>query len=482
MASELDRREAKGREGRGARRPQAAQTVLVVDDEEDIRELLRMSLFKMGLGVECAGTLAEAKAQLAVRAFDLCLTDMRLPDGDGLELVSYVSAECADLPIAVITAFGSTENAVAALKAGAFDYLPKPLSLDQLRTLIKSALTIPVKAPPKAGDLSLRGTSPAIQQARALIDKVARSQAPVYITGESGSGKELAARLIHENGARKGEPFIAVNCGAIPENLMESEFFGHRKGAFTGADADHDGFFHAASGGTLFLDEVADLPLAMQVKLLRAIQEKRVRRVGATAEDAVDVRLICATHQKLSGLVEEGRFRQDLYYRLAVIELRMPPLRECREDVPELVEAVLARITAASARAPRGQGASPPPTVSAPAMEALMRYAFPGNVRELENVLERAVALSSDTEITVEDLQLVPPDLDEEAPADRGTPDKAASLAATGMSLQDYLDGVEKEAILEALGKTRFNRTAAAKLLGITFRALRYRMARLGIE
>jgi len=273
MAGELDRRDAKGREGRGARRAQAAQTVLVVDDEEDIRELLRMSLFKMGLGVECAGTLAEAKSQLAARTFDLCLTDMRLPDGDGLELVSYVSAECADLPIAVITAFGSTENAVAALKAGAFDYLPKPLSLDQLRTLIKSALTIPVKAPAKAGDLSLRGTSPAIQQARALIDKVARSQAPVYITGESGSGKELAARLIHENGARKGEPFIAVNCGAIPENLMESEFFGHRKGAFTGADADHDGFFHAASGGTLFLDEVADLPLAMQVKLLRAIQK-----------------------------------------------------------------------------------------------------------------------------------------------------------------------------------------------------------------
>ncbi|HXC40698.1 MAG TPA: sigma-54 dependent transcriptional regulator [Burkholderiales bacterium] len=477
MAGELDRRETRGR---GARK---AQTVLVVDDEEDIRELLRMSLFKMGLGVECAGTLAEAKAQLAARSFDLCLTDMRLPDGEGLDLVSYVSQECADLPIAVITAFGSTENAVAALKAGAFDYLPKPLSLDQLRTLIKSALTIPVKAPAKAGDLSLRGSSPAIQQVRALIDKVARSQAPVYITGESGSGKELAARLMHETGARKGGPFIAVNCGAIPENLMESEFFGHRKGAFTGADADHDGFFQVASGGTLFLDEVADLPLAMQVKLLRAIQEKRVRRVGATAEDAVDVRLICATHQKLAGLVEEGRFRQDLYYRLAVIELRMPPLRDCREDVPELVEAVLARIAAASARAPRGQTAAPAlPKVSAPAMEALMRYAFPGNVRELENVLERAVALSSGAEITVEDLQLVPPDLDEEGPAERGTPEKPASLAETGMSLQDYLDRVEKEAILEALGKTRFNRTAAAKLLGITFRALRYRMARLGIE
>jgi two-component system response regulator PilR (NtrC family) len=410
------------------------------------------------------GRVAEAKEQLKEGHFDLCLTDMRLPDGDGLDLVRHINAHCNDLPVAVITAYGSAENAVAALKAGAFDYVSKPLSLEQLRTLVKSALNLPQKAAqkPSAGN-QLLGESPPIVNVRAMIEKLARSQAPVYITGESGSGKELAARLIHENGARREKSFVPVNCGAIPENLMESEFFGYRKGAFTGAGEDREGFFHAATGGTLFLDEVADLPLPMQVKLLRAIQEKRVRKVGATAEDPVDVRLICATHQNLSQLVEQGKFRQDLYYRLAVIELRMPSLRECREDVPLLAEAILARLAS--------ETGAPQARLSAAAREALQAYDFPGNTRELENILERAIALSASEEIESEDLQLAPPSFVQE-PA--GPNSK--------WPLQDYLDRVEREAILEALDQTRFNRTAAAKLLGITFRALRYRMERLGIH
>jgi two-component system response regulator PilR (NtrC family) len=450
----------------GERRGNAARaTVLVVDDEADIRELLELTLVRMGLGVESAGSVAEAKALIDARKFELCLTDMRLPDGEGLELVRHVAARGADIPVAVITAHGSTENAVAALKAGAFDYVSKPLSLEQLRTLVKSALSVPEAAEerPPAG-MRLLGRSQPIDQVRELIAKLARSQAPVYVTGESGSGKELAARLIHENGARREKPFVPVNCGAIPENLMESEFFGYRKGAFTGAADDREGFFHVANGGTLFLDEVADLPLSMQVKLLRAIQEKRVRKVGATSEDPVDVRIICATHQNLARLVESGKFRQDLYYRLAVIELRMPSLRECREDIPILAEAILQRFAAES-----GQ---PPVRLSRAALEALTAYDFPGNTRELENVLERAIALSGTAEIAQDDLQLAPPAVHEES-----------SLQPNAKwPLQEYLDRVEREAILEALDKTRFNRTAAAKVLGITFRALRYRMERLGIQ
>jgi two-component system response regulator PilR (NtrC family) len=450
---------------RPERRGAAKTTVLVVDDEADIRELLELTLLRMGLAVECAGSIAEALEQLKRHSFNLCLTDMRLPDGEGLDLVRHIGANCSDLPVAVITAHGSTENAVAALKAGAFDYVSKPLSLEQLRTLVKSALDLPQKAAPKvAAGHQLLGDSPPIQQVRAMIDKLARSQAPVYITGESGSGKELAARLIHENGARRDKPFVPVNCGAIPENLVESEFFGYRKGAFTGAEADREGFFHVANGGTLFLDEVADLPLAMQVKLLRAIQEKRVRKVGATSEDAVDVRIICATHQNLARLVEAGKFRQDLYYRLAVIELRMPSLRECGEDIPLLAEAILGRLGEEGGRAR--------PCLSKEALAALLAYDFPGNTRELENILERAIALSARDEIHPEDLQLAPP--------------KLAAEEAAGPNakwpLQEYLDRVEREAILEALDRTRFNRTAAAKLLGITFRALRYRMERLGIQ
>jgi two-component system response regulator PilR (NtrC family) len=451
---------------RPERRTAAKTTVLVVDDEADIRELLELTLLRMGLGVECAGTVAQATELLRAQGFDLCLTDMRLPDGDGLELVRYIGANCTDLPVAVITAHGSTENAVAALKAGAFDYVSKPLSLEQLRTLVKSALNLPQKPaakPAPGGGYGLLGDSPPIQQVRAMIDKLARSQAPIYITGESGSGKELAARLIHAGGARRDRPFVPVNCGAIPENLMESEFFGYRKGAFTGAEADREGFFHAANGGTLFLDEVADLPLGMQVKLLRAIQEKRVRKVGATTEDPVDVRIICATHQNLASLVEAGKFRQDLYYRLAVIELRMPPLRECREDIPLLADAILARLGE--------EGGASRPQLAKPALDALLAYDFPGNARELENVLERAIALSGSAEIQLDDLQLAPPAAVEEPRAPNAK-----------WPLQDYLDRLEREAILEALDRTRFNRTAAAKLLGITFRALRYRMERLGIQ
>jgi two-component system, NtrC family, response regulator PilR len=450
----VERRSASARHG----------SVLVIDDEADIRELLEISLVRMGLAVDCVGSVTEAKARLQEHQYDLCLTDMRLPDGDGLELVRHIGAHCGDLPVAVITAFGSTENAVAALKAGAFDYVTKPLSLEQLRALVKSALSLPQRpAFARPGELQLLGVSPAIEQVRSMIEKLARSQAPIYITGESGSGKELAARLIHGKGSRQDKPFVAVNCGAIPENLMESEFFGYKKGAFTGAEADKDGFFQAASGGTLFLDEVADLPIGMQVKLLRAIQEKRVRKIGATAEDPVDVRVMCATHQNLSARVESGKFRQDLYYRLAVIELRMPPLRECREDIAILADAILERLSAANSRAPA--------RLSEAARKALAVYDFPGNVRELENILERATALSGGETIEPDDLQLAVPGV-------------AAEPAAPNAKwpLQDYLDRIERDAILEALDKTRFNRTAAAKLLGITFRALRYRMERLGIQ
>ena len=440
----------------------AGATVLVVDDEADIRELLELTLLRMGLAVESAASVAEAHALLSARRFDLCLTDMRLPDGEGLDLVRYIGEHCSDLPVAVITAYGSAENAVAALKAGAFDYLSKPVSLEDLRTLVKSALKLPqrVSATKPAGH-QLLGESPPMQQAREMIYKLSRSQAPVYISGESGSGKELAARLIHEQGARHDQHFVPVNCGAIPENLMESEFFGYKKGAFTGAEADRDGFFQVAHGGTLFLDEVADLPLPMQVKLLRAIQEKRVRKVGATGEDPVDVRMICATHQNLTALVEAGRFRQDLYFRLNVIELKMPSLKECREDIPALAESMLARMDGPGGAAPR---------LSKAARAALGGYDFPGNVRELENILERAVALCGGKEIQLGDLRLTPMHQADEATSGEKWP------------LPDYLDRIEREAILEALGKTRFNRTAAARLLGITFRALRYRMVRLGIN
>lgn len=434
--------------------------VLVVDDEPDIRELIDLTLMRMGLAAECVGNVAEAKRALAEEQFQLCLTDMRLPDGDGLEIVRCITELHAQTPVAVITAFGSAENAVAALKAGAFDYLAKPVGLEQLRALVKSALRLPGAQADNGDPLqSLIGESAAMQQVRAMIEKLARSQAPIYISGESGSGKELAARLIHTRSARSASPFVPVNCGAIPENLMESEFFGYRKGAFTGADADREGFFQAASGGTLFLDEVADLPLLMQVKLLRAIQEKKVRKVGCVTEEAVDVRIICATHRNLRDCVDKGSFRQDLYYRLNVIELRMPPLRERTEDIAPLVESFLRRLT----------GDQPPP-FSGAALKALEQYSFPGNVRELENILERATALSSGESIEADDLHLEPEEMGGEA-VGRGSE-----------TLDDYLNRLERQAILEALQKTEGNRTAAARLLGVTFRSMRYRLERLGID
>ena len=450
----------------------APPQVLIVDDEPDIRELLELTLLRMGLGCRSAGTLAEAKQLLTQERYQLCLTDMRLPDGEGLQLVAHIGEHCQDLPVAVITAYGSMENAVQALKAGAFDYLSKPVSLDQLRALVKSAIDLPRGHTPEASIVgqTLLGNSPAIQQVRGMIERVARSQAAVYISGESGSGKELCASLIHRLGARREKPFIAVNCGAIPETLMESEFFGYRKGAFTGADAEREGFFQAAHVGTLFLDEVADLPLSMQVKLLRAIQEKRVRKVGATAEEAVDVRIICATHQDLKSLVEQGRFRQDLFYRLNVITLRMPALRECQEDIPLLAQTFLARLAA--------EAGQTEPRLTPAALAALGRHTFPGNVRELENTLERALALMETEAVDVDDLQLTPAFED----ASAATPESETPLPAGRLPLQDHLDQVEKQVILDALQKTRFNRTAAARLLGVTFRSLRYRMERLGLN
>ena len=441
------------------KRPQ----ILLVDDEPDLLDLLELDMARMGLDSERAGSVGQARTLLDQRSFDLCLTDMRLPDGEGLEIVRHIAEHTPGTPVAVITAFGSAENAVVALKAGAFDYVEKPVTPEKIRSLVRSALKLP-EAPAKAPSAyRLVGQSAPMEQVRALIDKVARSQAPVFISGATGTGKEVAARLIHAEGPRADAPFVAVNCGAIPENLMESEFFGYRKGAFTGADTDRDGFFQAAHGGTLFLDEVVDLPLNMQVKLLRAIQEKRVRRVGGVAEEPVDVRIISASHQDLQVAVTAGRFRQDLFYRLNVIGIHMPALRERREDVPELAQYILERLS--GQRGPR---------LSSAALAALGHYDFPGNVRELENMLERALALSEGGEITPEDLQITP-----EAEALGADIPEAGE---TGTGLQDYLDAVERKAIVSALAKTGNNKTAAARLLGVTFRSLRYRLERLGID
>jgi len=450
------------------RQTNSQRRVLIVDDEKDLLDLLELALSRMGLGVGRASTVQEALRQLDNNVYSLCLTDMRLPDGEGLEVVRHVATHHADVPVAVITAHGNMENAISVLKAGAFDYLSKPVALEQLRALVKAALKLPQHsvAAASASIPELLGKSPAMEQVRGLIQRVARSQAPVHINGESGSGKELAARLIVANSAREGQPFLAVNCGAIPETLMESEFFGYRKGAFTGADKDRDGFFQAANGGTLFLDEVADLPLSMQVKLLRAIQEKKVRKVGDTQEDPVDVRIISATHRDLAAQVQQGKFRQDLYYRLNVIAVHMPALRELRDDIADIAQQLLLR-----RRGNSGIEFSPE------ALDLLGRYDFPGNVRELENLIERALALCNGSTITSADLHLP------SAGNERDAALKEVELGeATGrFPLPDYLDRLERKAILSALRQTNFNRTAAAKLLGITFRALRYRMDRLSI-
>jgi two-component system response regulator PilR (NtrC family) len=493
--------------------------ILVVDDEADLRELLEITLVKMGLDVDSASTVREARSLLGQTEYALVLTDMRLPDGTGLELVREVAGAGRGTPIAVITAYGSAENAVIALKAGAFDYVSKPVVLDDLRTMVRSALRLSEKPAAQAaqdaeagGDGSnsrLLGRSQAMQALRAQIGRLARSQAPIAINGESGSGKELAAREIHARSARAGKPFVAVNCGAIPEALMEAEFFGYRKGAFTGATDERDGFFQAANGGTLMLDEVADLPLAMQVKLLRAIQERRVRKIGATAEEAVDVRIISATHKNLAGLVESGQFRQDLFYRLNVIELTLPPLRERLDDLPLLADAILVRL-AGPGNARLGAGV----------LDALRGYAFPGNVRELENVLERALAFANDGVIEVSDLSLkgarlagqgetpapqavahaaaapvdvpaaapaAPPTVPAAAPAMASTPAAPDSLPALGAgelpsNLPDYLCQIERDIIQRALQQTQFNRTQAASLLGISVRQLRYQMQKLDIH
>lgn len=450
----------------------SSPTILIVDDEPDIIELLELTLARMGMEVFSATNINQAKALLQSHQFQLCFTDMRLPDGEGLELVNYISDHCSDLPVAIITAYGTTENAVAALKAGAFDYLPKPVALKQLRDLVKSALGLPsIHSEPsqvQSGQRILLGESPPMRQLRATIEKLSRSQASVYISGESGSGKELAARMIHEKSARYKQPFIAVNCGAIPENLMESEFFGYKKGAFTGAEKDHDGFFLSANGGTLFLDEVADLPLAMQVKLLRVIQEKRVRRIGETQEKNIDVRIISATHKKLSHCVESGLFRQDLYYRLNVIELNMPALREMGEDIPLIAKNILTRLCRDAGRSLC--------ELKKDALGKLINYDFPGNVRELENILERTLALCPDIPIGKEELQLPTQESFQD-------PDPPSTVTQDqGLPLQDFLDNLEKDSIVKALNLNRYNRTKAAKMLGITVRSLRYRMERLGLN
>lgn len=442
---------------------------LVVDDETDIRELVVLTLERMDIRADSAASVQDAKHLLTTGEYDLCLTDMRLPDGLGLDLVQHIAAHHAGLPVAVITAYGSAENAVSALKAGAFDYLTKPISLKQLRPLVESALKLSrsdAKETQNTGDLI--GSSPAMAYVRTMIEKLARSQAPVYISGESGSGKELAARLIHKNSSRRENPFVAVNCGAIPENLMESEFFGYKKGAFTGAAQDTLGLFQAANGGTLFLDEVADLPLGMQVKLLRAIQEKKVRSVGGTAEEAVDVRIISATHKNLGDMMENGLFRQDLYYRLNVIQLKMPALRERVEDIPELTQKLLQKLCV-------NQGIEPP-VLENDAAELISRLPFSGNVRELENMLERALALCDGQKIHAEDLfieETAKPKMAETVEFD---PSNTLEIG-----LPEYLEDIEKKAILKALAKTNQNKTAAAKLLGVSFRTLRYRLAKLGL-
>lgn len=444
--------------------------VLVVDDEPDIRELLELTLGRMGLATCGAASVAEARKALKGSHFSLCLTDMKLPDGDGLELIEHIQKQHPELPVAMITAFGSMDTAIEALKAGAFDFVTKPIELPRLRKLVDFALSLQqTRAAAADSTVRLSGKSSAIAAVREKIDKLARSQAPVYIGGESGSGKELVARLIHANSSRADGPFIPVNCGAIPAELMESEFFGHRKGSFTGAHADKQGLFQAADGGSLFLDEVADLPLSMQVKLLRAIQEKAIRPVGAAQEIPVDVRILSATHKDLSAEVIAQRFRNDLFYRINVIELQVPALRERRDDIPLLAKTILDRLSQ--------QDGGAPVQLDDDALATLQAYHFPGNVRELENILERAFTLCENRRITSTDLRLsgqMPdaPGLNLSEPEPMGSAD----------SLEDYLENIERRLITQALDATRWNRTAAAEKLGLSFRALRYRLKKLGID
>ena len=446
----------------------AKPLALIVDDEADIRELASLTLERMEVDVRTAKDLAQARDLLERHRFGVCLTDMNLPDGNGIDLVRHVQSRHAQMPIAVITAYGSMDTAVEALKAGAFDFVSKPVEITVLRRLVQQALQLDqFPDVDRRSRHQLLGDSEVMRRIRSTIVKLARSQAPVYICGESGTGKELIARLIHDKGGRRSQPFVPVNCGAIPTELMESEFFGHKKGSFTGANTDKQGLFQSANGGTLFLDEVADLPQHMQVKLLRAIQEKAVRPVGGSKEEAVDVRILSATHKDLARLVEDGGFRRDLFYRINVIQLRAPSLRERPDDIPMLVDHVLAKLT--------GNGTEHRLTPAA--YEALKRYDFPGNVRELENVLERALTLSDGDVVDVEDLRLPDDGLDV-PPAE----ESAAVEPDDDFELESYLDGIERDVIVRALEKTRYNKTAAAQLLGISFRALRYRLKKLGLE
>jgi two-component system response regulator PilR (NtrC family) len=451
-----------------------------VDDEPDIRELLDITLSRMGLETHSAANLAEAMTLVAEVGPDLCLTDMRLPDGNGISLVEYIQQDYSHIPVAMITAHGSVETAISALKAGAFDFVSKPIELDNLRKLVGNALELEADTS-RIDDVvehDLIGSAPAISTLRNQIAKLARSQAPVHIHGESGSGKEVVARLIHNNGPRGTGPFVAVNCGAIPPELMESELFGHMKGSFTGASQDKIGLFQAAAGGTLFLDEVADLPLSMQVKLLRVIQEKAVRPVGANEEHATDVRLLSATHKDLAAEVESGRFRGDLYYRINVIDLYVPSLRERLDDLPALADNILRRIDTDGG----GSGAR----LDASALEALSKYSFPGNVRELENVLERALALSDGEIITAEDLQLSGMTRRSPTARTRSTDSQETQMGWSSADahgdLEGFLDDIERQVISAALEECRWNRTATAKKLGISFRSLRYRLKKLGLE
>jgi len=445
---------------------------LIVDDEPDIRELLELTLSRMGLSTVSTGTLSEARAELIGKSFRLCLTDMRLPDGDGIELVEYISDEWPDMPVAVITAHGNMELAIKALKNGAFDFVSKPVDLKVLRNLVETALKLTGSDdnPDITKDLpdstfetpELFGSSKPIEAIRKMTTKLARSQAPVHISGESGTGKELAARMIHTQGPRSDHPFVAVNCGAIPQELMESEFFGHVKGSFTGAIADKNGLFQAANHGTLFLDEIADLPMIMQVKLLRAIQEKSIRPVGNTSEISIDVRIISATHKNLQQLVETGKFRQDLYYRINVIELNLPALREHTEDLPGLIDYFLNRISQ--------KNGIPKPEIQADALEALTSHHYPGNVRELENILEGALALHDDGMITPNNLKLNRThysNIQEENP---------------DLPIETRVEHYEKQIIEAALNQHRWNKADAAKSLGISLRQLRYKISKLGLN
>lgn len=448
--------------------------VLIIDDEPDIRELLEITLNRMGLATTAAANVTSAKEYLANNTYQLCLTDMRLPDGNGIELVEHIQQHYSQIPVAVITAFGSMETAVESLKAGAFDFVSKPIELAKLRQLVDNAINLgeeqQLQAPQQ---VQLLGNTEAITKLRTKITKLARSQAPVYISGESGTGKELVAKLIHSNGPRAEGPFIPVNCGAIPAELMESEFFGHKKGSFTGASSDKIGLFEAADGGTLFLDEVADLPLAMQVKLLRAIQEKSIRAIGEHTEKVIDTRILSATHKDLSKEVDEERFRSDLFYRLNVIELAVPALRQRSDDIPLLSEHVLAKLVA--------EWGGEIPTLSDAAITELKKYNFPGNVRELENILERAYTMCDDDIIEADDLHLLANNRTK-AHSEGNELYPNVSGREEFESLDEFMSSIEKEAIANALEETKWNKTAAAKLLGISFRALRYKLKKLNLE